>query len=155
MMDEENVDKDFPCCLFVVAVYVTLVQLTKGYRILSVPLPSYRLASSALRALQVDAELSPLVRRSFSLRIPEESRTVSPANGNYINELSTSTPGSQKGNEDQREAECKHMTILRTEYRATTNRMLRVAVNGFMESLGLVLAVMEELDVDVLLAKQD
>ena len=28
--------------------------------------------------------------------------------------------------------------------------MLRVAVNGFMESLGLVLAVMEELDVDVL-----
>lgn len=28
--------------------------------------------------------------------------------------------------------------------------MLRVAVNGFMESLGVVLGVMEELDVDVL-----
>jgi EKC/KEOPS complex subunit PCC1/LAGE3 len=28
--------------------------------------------------------------------------------------------------------------------------MLRVAVNGFMESLGLVLGIMEELDVDVL-----
>lgn len=41
-------------------------------------------------------------------------------------------------------------TILRTEYKATTNRMLRVAVNGFMESLGVVLGVMEELDVDVL-----
>lgn len=41
-------------------------------------------------------------------------------------------------------------TILRTEYKATTNRMLRVAVNGFMESLGLVLGIMEELDVDVL-----
>ena len=41
-------------------------------------------------------------------------------------------------------------TVLRTEYRATTNRMLRVAVNGFMESLGVVLQVMEELDVDVL-----
>lgn len=41
-------------------------------------------------------------------------------------------------------------TVLRTEYRATTNRMLRVAVNGFMESLGVVLGVMEELDVDVL-----
>ena len=27
--------------------------------------------------------------------------------------------------------------------------MLRVAVNGFMESLGVVLGVMEELDVDV------
>jgi len=41
-------------------------------------------------------------------------------------------------------------TILRTEYKATTNRMLRVAVNGFLESLGVVLGIMEELDVDVL-----
>jgi EKC/KEOPS complex subunit PCC1/LAGE3 len=41
-------------------------------------------------------------------------------------------------------------TVLRTEYRATTNRMLRVAVNGFMESLGLVVAVMAELDADAL-----
>jgi EKC/KEOPS complex subunit PCC1/LAGE3 len=32
--------------------------------------------------------------------------------------------------------------------------MLRVAVNGFMESLGLVLGVMEDLDVDVLNATQ-
>ncbi len=42
------------------------------------------------------------------------------------------------------------LTVFHTEYRATTNRMLRVAVNGFMESLGVVLGVMEELDVDVL-----
>ena len=42
------------------------------------------------------------------------------------------------------------MSVLRTEYKATTNRMLRVAVNGFMESVGVVLGVMEELDVDVL-----
>lgn len=42
------------------------------------------------------------------------------------------------------------LTVLRTEYKATTNRMLRVAVNGFMESLRVVLGVMEELDVDVL-----
>jgi len=41
-------------------------------------------------------------------------------------------------------------TVLVTEYKATTNRMLRVAVNGFMESLSLVLGVMEELDMDVL-----
>ena len=46
-------------------------------------------------------------------------------------------------------------TVLRTEYRATTNRMLRVAVNGFMESLGVVLQVMEELDVDVLEGDSD
>lgn len=41
-------------------------------------------------------------------------------------------------------------SVLQTTYRATTNRMLRVAVNGFMESLGVVLGVMHELDVDVL-----
>lgn len=41
-------------------------------------------------------------------------------------------------------------SVLRTEYRATTNRMLRVAVNTYMESLNLVLEVMGELDVDVL-----
>ncbi|TKA26567.1 hypothetical protein B0A54_16552 [Friedmanniomyces endolithicus] len=40
--------------------------------------------------------------------------------------------------------------VLRVAYKATTNRMLRVAVNGFFESLGVVIQVMEELDVDVL-----
>ena len=43
--------------------------------------------------------------------------------------------------------------MLQTEYKATTNRMLRVAVNAFMDSLGVVLNVMEELDVDVLSAE--
>ena len=47
----------------------------------------------------------------------------------------------------------EHLTVLTTEYRATTNRMLRVAVNGFMESLGVILGLMEELDVDVLSGK--
>ena len=96
--------------------------------VIDVPLLDHRLASTAMRALQVDAELSPLVRRSFSLV------EVDAANGNVVEEKG---PGF-------------HETILRTEYRATTNRMLRVAVNGFMESLGVVLQVMEELDVDVL-----
>lgn len=41
-------------------------------------------------------------------------------------------------------------TVLRVDYKATTNRMLRVAVNGFFESLSVVIQVMEELDVDVL-----
>ena len=40
------------------------------------------------------------------------------------------------------------VTILCTEYTATTNRMLRVATNGFMESLSLILAVIQELDID-------
>jgi EKC/KEOPS complex subunit PCC1/LAGE3 len=34
-------------------------------------------------------------------------------------------------------------------YAATTNRMLRVAVNGFIESIGVVIGVMKELDTDV------
>jgi EKC/KEOPS complex subunit PCC1/LAGE3 len=40
--------------------------------------------------------------------------------------------------------------VLRVQYQATTNRMLRVAVNGFFESLGVVIHCMEELDVDVI-----
>ena len=35
------------------------------------------------------------------------------------------------------------------DYAATTNRMLRVAVNGFFESVGVVIGVMKDLDVDV------
>lgn len=41
-------------------------------------------------------------------------------------------------------------TVLQTTYRATTDRMLRVAVNSFFDSLGTVVQVMEELDTDVL-----
>ncbi|KAI9732064.1 MAG: hypothetical protein M1818_007659 [Claussenomyces sp. TS43310] len=101
-------DLDFPCSF-----------------VIEVPLLTARLASSAQQALQVDQELSPLVRRSFS--------TVSP-----------------DFNLDDSSARAEERTVLRTEYRATTNRMLRVAVNGFMESLSVVLGVMEELDVDLL-----
>jgi EKC/KEOPS complex subunit PCC1/LAGE3 len=54
------------------------------------------------------------------------------------------------GTEDPTLVNNPEETILRTEYKATTNRMLRVAVNGFMESLGVALGIMEELDVDVL-----
>jgi len=44
-------------------------------------------------------------------------------------------------------------TVLRVLYEATTNRMLRVAVNSFMDSLALVVEVMEHLDSDVLEAE--
>jgi EKC/KEOPS complex subunit PCC1/LAGE3 len=86
-----------------------------------------------MRALRVDAELSPLVLRDFLLVQPNTSSS---------NTEDISVEGDGLGDERN--------TILRTKYRATTNRMLRVAVNGFMESLGVVLQVMEELDVDVL-----
>ena len=107
-------------------------------RTICVPLPTHRLASSALRALSVDAELSPLVRRSFSLAEPGTLTQIGV-------EAQAPVDGHGPPTEDR-----EKMTILRTEYKATTNRMLRVAVNGFMESLGVVLGVMEELDVDVL-----
>ncbi|KAI2618518.1 Pcc1-domain-containing protein [Hypoxylon sp. NC1633] len=87
---------------------------------LEVPFPTPRLALIALKALQVDKELSPLVKRTFSIDPP------------------TGEEGANEGH------------ILRTEYQATTNRMLRVAVNSFMDSLNLVLEVMQELDTDVL-----
>jgi EKC/KEOPS complex subunit PCC1/LAGE3 len=83
---------------------------------LSIPFPSTHLASTAQRALSVDAELSPLVRRSIQLASNPE------ASGD---------------------------SILQVNYAATTNRMLRVAVNGFIESVGVVIGVMKDLDVDV------
>ncbi|KAF1826564.1 Pcc1-domain-containing protein [Dissoconium aciculare CBS 342.82] len=97
--------------------------------VIRIPFPSSRLAKSAHQAISVDQELSALVQRSFSL----ESRDVPAAE-------------EQSRNESPR-------VILQTVYKATTNRMLRVAVNGFFDSLGTVIQVMEELDVDVLHGK--
>lgn len=57
---------------------------------------------------------------------------------------------SETGTTKRIKTEDEEKSVLQTTYRATTNRMLRVAVNGFMESLGVVLGVMHELDVDVL-----
>ena len=94
----------------------------------------------------MDAELSPLVHRSFSLTAPDTFYDLA-TNG------STSADAGALSNGDAPLAvagDVEKLTILRTEYKATTNRMLRVAVNGFMESLGVILGVMEELDVDVL-----
>jgi len=113
------------------------VKKLKRIRTILVPFPTYRLASSALRALSVDAEISPVVHRSLSLTVPTTSRVAEPTAPILFS----------------REAllyETENRTVLKTVYHATTHRMLRVAANGFMESLGVVLGVMEELDVDVL-----
>lgn len=124
-------------------------------RTILIPLPTNRLAFCALRALEVDAELSPLVRRAFSLDYPQR------LDGSYEQEehnapdentdaKGKSYPVSSVPNDHDDILSDENRTVLRTEYKATTNRILRVAVNGFMESLGVVLEVMEELDVDVL-----
>ncbi|EDU43089.1 conserved hypothetical protein [Pyrenophora tritici-repentis Pt-1C-BFP] len=86
---------------------------------------------TALRALSVDAELSPLVWRSFSLTTPSNS---------------TSDPAPSNPNSTNSDAET---SVLKVNYAATTNRMLRVAVNGFIESIGVVIGVMKDLDTDV------
>ncbi|CAJ0545943.1 Ff.00g094160.m01.CDS01 [Fusarium sp. VM40] len=114
-------DSEFPCSI-----------------VLNVPFPTSRLATTALKAIQVDPELSPLVRRQL---------TVVPA------PTSTSTQGSPAGTASA-SATGDDARLLEVRYRATTNRMLRVAVNGFMESLKLVVEVMEQLDTDVLAQKQ-
>ncbi|KAF4455433.1 transcription factor [Fusarium austroafricanum] len=109
-------DPEFPCSM----------QATPPALVLNIPFPTTRLATTALKAIQVDPELSPLVRRQL---------IVVPA--------PTSTQGSRTGDD----ADAR---LLKVQYKATTNRMLRVAVNGFMESLKLVVEVMEQLDTDVL-----
>ncbi|KAI0466979.1 transcription factor Pcc1-domain-containing protein [Xylaria cf. heliscus] len=101
-----TIDPAFPCSLTIEA-----------------PFPTLRLASTALQALQVDKELSPLVSRTFVLAASEDAVDAN-----------------------------SETSVLRVEYKATTNRMLRVAVNSFMESLGLIIEVMGELDEDVLAA---
>jgi EKC/KEOPS complex subunit PCC1/LAGE3 len=90
-----------------------------------------------MRALEVDAELSPFVRRTFALDTTSSE--------------TASEPREKKLKQDPEESK----TVLKTTYSATTNRMLRVSVNGFMESLGVVLGVMAELDVDVLKAEME
>lgn len=114
--------EEFPCTLYVhSALNPTLHhRATANFhlppRTLHIPFPTAHLAQTAQRSLSVDAELSPLVRRCFTLVAPTDSTEES---------------------------------MLRVDYAATTNRMLRVAVNGFVESAGVVIAVMKELDTDV------
>jgi EKC/KEOPS complex subunit PCC1/LAGE3 len=98
----------------VAARILTLARARAPRRTLTIPFPTPRLATTALNALVVDQELSPLVRRRLQIDPAEASGAA-----------------------------------LQVRYRATTNRMLRVAVNGFFESLSVVLEVMQELDVDV------
>lgn len=85
-----------------------------------------------MNAIGVDAELSPLVRRTLD--------TVAQDGSSQLDAM----------NDQAAEA-----VVLRATYRATTNRMLRVAVNSFMDSVSLVLDVMEHLDEDVLEAGKD
>ena len=95
----------------------------------------------------MDAELSPLVQRSFSLVSVDrfqDSTSNSAAGIGVSNGTSTQVEPSNG------ELSTEEKTVLRTVYRAATNRMLRVSVNGFFESMGVVLGVMQELDVDVL-----
>ena len=88
------------------------------------------------------------MRRTLTLDVPQSHERDS-----YQGKSNEITDSEERGGvvsgQDSNLPE-EHKTVLRTEYKATTNRMLRVAVNGFMESLGVVLGVMEELDVDVL-----
>lgn len=140
-------DPAFPCALYVHTGFRNppSADLANFFRSISVPFPTNRLASSALQALQVDPELSPFVRRHFSLH---EKNTLTKDSHNTEN--CASNQQKEHAEQSQKDFADNQKTVLRTEYKATTNRTLRVAVNGFMESLGVVLHVMEELDVDIL-----
>ncbi|UNI14903.1 hypothetical protein JDV02_001483 [Purpureocillium takamizusanense] len=124
---------------------------------LRVPLPSARLASTALRALEVDPELSPLVRRHLSVGTAAAAddvidTTTAAAAAVGAEQRVAGVVVAVGGGEEEtvQEENNEALKVLHVDYRATTNRMLRVAVNSFLDSLKLVLEVMEQLDVDVL-----
>lgn len=100
---------------------------------IDVPFPTARLSSIAIKAITVDKELSPLVRREFS--------TV---------KVASASGGAGVRVEGDDENDVTGQNVMRVLYKATTNRMLRVSVNSFMDSLSLILEVMERLDADVL-----
>ncbi|KAI5297473.1 dolichyl-phosphate beta-glucosyltransferase [Ascosphaera pollenicola] len=99
------------------------------YRLtISLPLPAYRLADAAKRTVEVDKELSSSVSRRISLAgITREGEKA-----DSISSGSSDESASDAVKQDE-------PTLMITEYSAATNRMLRVAVNGFMESIGVVL----------------
>lgn len=87
-----------------------------------------------------------------SLEIPFPSRRLAEAALRSLqvdSELSPSVHRTLRLGQDS-EASDGSPTTLIADYHATTNRMLRVSVNGFMESMKVILGVMEELDVDAL-----
>uniref|UniRef100_A0ABP0E381 Uncharacterized protein n=1 Tax=Sporothrix epigloea TaxID=1892477 RepID=A0ABP0E381_9PEZI len=101
--------------------------------VIDIPFPTARLATIALQVVSVDKELSPSVRRSFALHSLFEDTATDAAI----------------------DADAAPKTVLRTTYEASTNRMLRVSVNAFFDSIGLVTEVMENLDENVLAAEAD
>ncbi|KOS16876.1 hypothetical protein ESCO_004871 [Escovopsis weberi] len=113
---------------------------------LSVPFPSARLATIALQTLQVDKELSPLVQRHISL-------ASSPEPGPGPEPQHSLEEPAHVGSDDSPDS--PRPATLEVRYRAATNRMLRVAVNSFLDSLGLAVEVMQYLDEDVLPAEPD
>lgn len=102
----------------------------------------------------MDQELSPLVRRHFAVVEPTHAAPNAVGSDPFRASLLTGAAPEQSlamPAQQDRESRASEdgKTILRTTYRATTNRMLRVSVNGFFESMAVVLQVMEELDTDV------
>lgn len=122
-MAEVGMDEGLPHSLLVIRSGASRRSALTRSRTIHIPFPTHRLAKAALGSLSVDEELSEMVKRSFALVASEDSTQL---------------------------AEDEAKSILQVHYKATTPRMLRVAVNGFFESLIVIVQVMEELDVDVL-----
>ena len=117
------------------------------------PFPTQRLASIAQRALTVDKELSSQVRRSISVLPPD---ITGPSGANQgVREAAaaasnaTDTEGISKDSIVPSDP-VSAPTNLQIEYTAATNRLLRVAVNGFFDSLRVVIHAMQELDTDTI-----
>ncbi|KAL7272681.1 hypothetical protein RUND412_004506 [Rhizina undulata] len=83
---------------------------------------------------------------SLSIRLPLPSNRIAEALRRALAVDKEISPFVQREFEVDGEAG----DVLVVRYKATTARMLRVATNGVFESLGVVVRVCEELDVDVL-----
>lgn len=99
----------------------------------------------------MDKELSSHVQRSISV-LPD---TTSPTSANQDlgdTAIASNTNNTGKNYTDSTASSnsVSSTTNLQIEYTAATNRLLRVAVNGFFDSLRVVIHAMQELDTDTI-----
>ncbi|KAK7205680.1 CTAG/Pcc1 family [Myxozyma melibiosi] len=98
---------------------------------LTIPFPSYRYASLAYKALSPDPVLKP---DQFDLKMSVLPCLSIDSNTVDSSSSSSSSSRSSNGSEEQRTA-ATAVTKLVVEFAAATDRVLRVGVNGFFESL--------------------
>lgn len=99
----------------------------------------------------MDKELSSQVQRSISI-LPDTNPPTSADQDASDTAIASNTNNTEKNFTDSTasSSSVSATTYLQIEYTAATNRLLRVAVNGFFDSLRVVIHAMQELDTDTI-----